>query len=385
MKRKICIVTGTRAEYGLLQPLMKAIVQNEALQLQLLVTGMHLSPEFGLTYKQIEADGFTIDAKVDMLLSSDTAAGIAKSVGVGMIGYADAFASLNPDWVIILGDRFEAFGAASAAFLAQRPIAHISGGETTEGATDEAFRHAITKMSYLHFTATETYKKRVIQLGEAPERVFNVGAIGIDNIVNMPRLSIAALEQSLNVNLSRPTVLVTYHPVTLEKNTAGEQFKALTDALLHFDDLQVIITYPNSDADGRIIIDMIQDAVKRHPGHFFAYHSLGQQRYLSLIPHVKAVIGNSSSGIVEVPSFNIPTVNIGDRQKGRIASDSVINVQPNAAAIVAGIEQAFSPAFARICADARNPYGDGKTTERIVAALLACGEVKNIKKQFYDL
>lgn len=385
MRTKICIVTGTRAEYGLLFPLMKAITEDNAMELQLLVTGMHLSPEFGLTYKQIEADGFHINVKVDMLLSSDTPEGISKSMGVGMIGYADAFASLKPDWIIILGDRFEAFAAASAAFVARLPIAHISGGETTEGATDEAFRHAITKMSYLHFTATEAYRKRVIQLGESPDRVFNVGALGIDNIMHLQRSSRSELEQFLSIDLSLPTVLVTYHPVTLENNTAQHQFRSLINALLEFENIQVIITYPNADTDGRVIITELQHIVKKHPGKFFAYPSLGQKRYLSLIPFMKAVIGNSSSGIVEIPSFHIPTVNIGDRQKGRISSDSVIHVAPDKESIISGINKAFSPTFTNKCKDLPNMYGDGKTCGRIMDKLIEFGKVQTIKKQFYDL
>ncbi|MBO9731729.1 MAG: UDP-N-acetylglucosamine 2-epimerase (hydrolyzing) [Chitinophaga sp.] len=385
MRKKVCFVTGTRAEYGLLLPLMKAIEAESDFELQLLVTGMHLSPEFGLTYKLIEADGLKIDAKVDMLLSSDTAVGISKSVGIGIIGYTDAFAALNPDYVVILGDRFEAFAAASAAYIAQFPIIHISGGETTEGATDEAFRHAITKMAYWHFTATEVYRKRVIQLGEDPARVFNVGAIGIDNIKKMERFSQQELEASLSIDLSRPTVLVTYHPVTLEKNTSRSQFQEIINALLHFKDLQVVITYPNADADGRVVIEMIQDTVKQYPDKFFAFQSLGQKRYLSLIPYVKAVIGNSSSGIVEIPSFHIPTVNIGDRQKGRIAADSVLHVNPTSADIIKGMEIAFSGEFMQKCKEIENPYGNGNTTEQMMKVFAGFTQIKNIQKQFYDL
>lgn len=385
MRKKVCFVTGTRAEYGLLLPLMKAIEAGNDYKLQLLVTGMHLSPEFGLTYKLIEADGLTIDAKVDMLLSSDTAVGISKSVGIGIIGYTDAFATLNPDYVVILGDRFEAFAAASAAYIAQLPIIHISGGETTEGATDEAFRHAITKMAYWHFTATETYRKRVIQLGEDPARVFNVGAIGIDNILKMPRFSKEELEESMSVDLSKPTILVTYHPVTLEKNTSHHQFQEIINALLHFEDLQVVITYPNADADGRVVIEMIQDIVKRYPGKFFAFQSLGQKRYLSLIPYVKAVVGNSSSGIVEIPSFHIPTVNIGDRQKGRIAAESVLHVNPNTADIIKGMKTAFSSEFIQKCKEIENPYGQGNTTEQMMEVFSGLTQIKSIQKKFYDL
>lgn len=385
MIRKICIVTGTRAEYGLLLPLMKAIREQQDLQLQLLVTGMHLSPEFGLTYKQIEADGFHIDVKVDMLLSSDTAAGVTKSTGLGMIGFADAFNSLQPDWVVILGDRFEAFAAATAAYMARIPIIHLNGGETTEGAMDEAFRHAITKMSYLHFTATDVYRKRVIQLGEAPERVFNVGAIGIDSILHLPQMTKKELEENLGIDLSVPTVLVTYHPVTLEKNSAADQFTALVNALIATEGLQVVITYPNADTDGRVIIDLIKDVEKQHQDRIYAFPSLGQKRYLSLIRYVKAVVGNSSSGIIEVPSFGIPTVNIGDRQGGRMAAESVIHVAPDESSIKVGLKKALSPEFSQFCRQVENPYGDGQTTGKIIDKLNQFIEFKNIKKKFYDL
>jgi GDP/UDP-N,N'-diacetylbacillosamine 2-epimerase (hydrolysing) len=385
MKKKICVVTGSRAEYGLLRPLMKAIAENEGLQLQLLVTGMHLSPEFGLTYRQIEADGFHIDRKVDMLLSSDAVSAITKSTGLGMLGFADAFESLDPDWVVILGDRFEAFAAATAAYMARIPIVHLHGGETTEGAVDEALRHSITKMSYLHFTSTEAYRSRVIQLGEAPERVFNVGAIGIDSIMELERMDKGELEVSLGIELGQPTVLVTYHPVTLEKESAAGQFSLLIMELLAITSLQILITYPNADAEGRVIISQIQELVKQHPERIHAYPSLGQQRYLSVIPFMKAVIGNSSSGILEVPSFGIPTLNIGDRQGGRIAAESVVHTGTDVDSIREGLRKVLSATFAEQCRNVRNPYGDGHATAGIMDAFLRFIEVKNIKKKFYDL
>lgn len=384
MITKICIVTGTRAEYGLLLPLMTAIRERRDMQLQLLVTGMHLSPEFGLTYKQIEVDGFHIDMKVDMLLSGDTPAGITKSIGLGMIGFADAYNILHPDWVVILGDRFEAFAAASAAYIAQIPIIHLNGGETTEGAIDEAFRHSISKMSYLHFTATETYRKRVIQLGEAPERVFNVGAIGIDSIMHLPKMSRQELEENLGVDLDLPTVLVTYHPVTLGKNNAADQFSGMVRALID-EGLQIVITYPNADTDGRVIIELIKKLEKQYQGRIYAYPSLGQKRYLSLIPYVKAVVGNSSSGIIEVPSFGIPTLNIGDRQGGRMAAESVIHVDPEEKAIKEGLKKVLSREFREFCQQVKNPYGDGQTTDKILENLNRFIGRQNIKKKFYDL
>lgn len=385
MRKKICVITGTRAEYGLLRPLMAAIADHTDLQLQLLVTGMHLSPEFGLTYKQIEEDGFHIDRKVDMLLSSDSVSGITKSTAIGMLGFADAFASLEPDWVVILGDRFEAFAAATAAYMARIPVAHLHGGETTEGAIDEGLRHSITKMSYLHFTSTEAYRNRVIQLGESPERVFNVGAIGIDSIMQLDRMTREELEASLKIKLDRPTVLVTYHPVTLEKESAAGQFSVLIAELLAVPSLQIIITYPNADADGRVIISQIQELVKQYPDQIHAYPSLGQKRYLSIMPFLKAVIGNSSSGILEVPSFGIPTLNIGDRQGGRIAAESVVHTETDADAIRQGIKKVLSATFAEECHNVKNPYGDGYATVGIMEALSRYIEVKNIKKKFYDL
>lgn len=384
--KKICFITGTRAEYGLLMPLMKAVQKDDNFQLQLLVTGMHLSPEFGLTYQQIERDGFAIDEKVEMLLSADSASSIAKSTGLGMIGYTDALVRLQPDWVVVLGDRYEIFAATTTAFVLRIPIIHLAGGEVTEGATDDAMRHAITKMSYLHFTSTDEYKRRVEQLGETPDRVFNVGAIGLDNILQMDLLSREALSESIQFDLSNPYLLVTFHPVTLESQSSETQFQAFLAALDAFPDLKVLITLPNSDADGRVIISMIQDYVKENAHRVAAYTSLGQLRYLSAMKHAVAVVGNSSSGIVETPAFKIPTVNIGDRQRGRARVASIIDCPTDTKAIIEAIAQAISPSFQEHCQSVGNLYGDGHTTERIMTVLQkVSSEAVDLKKVFYDV
>ena len=385
MKLKICIITGSRAEYGLLFPLLKAIEKNTNFILQIVATGMHLSPEFGLTYSEIEKDGFKIDEKVEMLLSSDTDVGIAKSTGLGMIGFADTFNRLKPDLVVILGDRFEIYAAVTTAYFAKIPIVHLHGGELTEGSTDEGLRHAITKMAYWHFTSTESYRNRVIQLGENPERVFNVGAIGIDNIKQIELCSKKWLENDLTLNLNLPFLLITYHPVTLDNNSAEEQFNELLKALLQFSNLQFIFTKPNADANGRIIIKLIDDFVKVNPEKSTAFTSLGQKRYLSLMKYAQAIIGNSSSGIIETPSLCVPTVNIGDRQKGRESAKSVINAQVDEQSIAKAIQEALSPSFQTFCQSVQNVYGDGQTTKRIMEILTVKGIPQNLKKTFFDL
>ncbi len=385
MKSKVCVITGSRAEYGLLQPLMTAIREDENFILQILVTGMHLSPEFGLTYKEIEKDGFQIHEKIEMLLSSDTDVGITKSTGLGMIGFADTFNRLKPDLVILLGDRFETFAAATAAYFAKIPIAHLHGGEVTEGATDEGLRHAITKMSYWHFTSTDAYRKRVIQLGENPDMVFNVGAIGIDNIKQIEPLNKKFLSEDLKFELDSSFLLITYHPVTLEKNSAEEQFKELLAALEQFPDLRLIFTKPNADSNGRIIIKLIDDYVNHNSHRAAGFVSLGQKRYLSLMRFACAVVGNSSSGIIETPSFGIPTVNIGDRQKGRGRADSVIDTEPDCESIAASIKKAVSSEFQDFCKSVKNVYGDGETTLQIMDILKNRPIPQNLKKHFFDL
>lgn len=383
MKRRICVVTGSRAEYGLLYWLMKEIQASPALELQVVATGMHLSPEFGLTYRGIEEDGFRIDDKVEMLLSSDTPVGIAKSIGLGTIGFADAFARLKPEIVVLLGDRFEIFAAAQAALVARIPLAHLHGGETTEGAIDEAFRHAITKMAHLHFTATEEYRQRVIQLGEEPARVYNFGAAAVDGIRNQKLLSRPELEQALGFSFGERNLLVTFHPVTLEADTAGQQFGELLAALDDFPDIRLIFTMPNADTGGRVIRSMIEDYVAAQPGRATAFDSLGQLRFFSVMGQVDAVVGNSSSGLIEAPSFHIGTINIGDRQKGRIRATSVVDCEPHREAIRAALRRLYSREFQESLRQVVNPYGDGQVARRIVQVLAEYPLEGILKKRFF--
>ncbi len=387
MKKNICIITGTRAEYGLLCPLIKKINEDDQFNLQLLVTGMHLSPEFGLTYKQIKEAGYKIDEKVEILLSSDTSIGISKSMGLAIISFSEVFDRLKPDMVVVLGDRYEIFSAVSVANISRIPVCHLHGGETTEGAFDENLRHSITKMSYLHFTSTEEYRKRVIQLGESPDRVFNVGAIGIENIKKMNLLSKEELERSINFKLDKKYAIVTFHPVTLENNTAKNQFKELLLVLDKIKDLKVIFTKANSDTDGRIINNMIDEFVLTDKERFISFTSMGSLRYLSAIKYSDIVIGNSSSGIVEVPSFNKPTINIGDRQKGRIQAKSIINCKPVKNDIEKAIERALSDEFLENIKDVKNPYGDGNVSDKVIEKIkyFLENDKINLKKKFYDL
>lgn len=381
--RKICVVTGTRAEYGLLYWLMKEIKADPDLQLQLVVTGMHLSPEFGLTYRTIEENGLTIDAKVEMLLSSDTPVGIAKSIGLGVIGFADALERLNPDIMVVLGDRYEILAAAQAALVARVPVAHIHGGETTEGAIDESIRHAITKMSHLHFVAAEPYRSRVIQLGEHPDTVFNVGALGIENIKRLQLLDKSQLEQSINFELGTTCFLVTYHPATLGATAPQVAMQALLDALDHFPDARIVFTKPNSDTDGRVLGRMIDEYAHHNKGRVAVFTSMGQVRYLSALQFVDAVIGNSSSGIIEAPACNTPTVNIGDRQSGRLKADSIIDCLETVESIVAAINKALSPSFREIIKQGVSLYGYGESASEIKSHLKQAN-LSNTKR-FYDL
>lgn len=380
--RKICVVTGSRAEYGLLSGLMRAIKEDESIELQVIATNMHLSPEFGLTYKEIERDGFFINKKVEMLLSSDTANATTKSVGLATIGFADAYEDLKPDMIVVLGDRYEILAAVSAALFYKIPVAHLHGGEITEGAYDDCIRHAITKMSHLHFTSTEEYRQRVIQLGEDPKRVFNVGAPGIENIKKVPLMDKKELESTLDgFTFNDKTILITYHPVTLENSTAEEQIQNLLSALDEYPDIKIIFTLPNSDTDGRVIIRLINEYVSKHQEKAIAYPSLGLRRYLSALQFVKVVVGNSSSGIIEVPSFGIPTLNIGDRQKGRIAADSVINCGTSKKDILEGLDKVLNSGPKMI----HNPYEGKNTTADILHVLKTYPLEGLIQKTFYNL
>ena len=382
--KTICVVTGTRAEYGLLRWLMEGIRQSPDLTLQVIATGAHLSPEFGLTYRDIEADGFVIDRKVEMLLSSDTSAGVAKSMGLAMIGFADAFAELRPDLVLVLGDRYEIFSAAAAATIARIPIAHLHGGETTEGAFDEAMRHSITKMAHLHFVAAQAYRRRVIQLGEDPARVFLVGGLGIDNILKLDLLDRVTLEAALDFKLGPKNLLITFHPATLEQGAAAGQMDELLAALDTLKDTHIIFTMPNADTEGRALSRQLEAYVACRP-NAKVYASLGQLRYLSAIAHVDAVVGNSSSGLAEVPSFMKATVNIGDRQKGRLKAQSVIDCTPDRESIKAALAQAYSADFRASLSQVVSPYGDGGASQKILRTLENHDFSGSLKKTFHDL
>ena len=388
--RNICIFTGTRAEYGLLKPLMDEIQKDPDLKLQILVTGMHLSPEFGLTYKVIENDGFQIDEKVEILLSSDSSVGIAKAMGLGMISYCEALGRLNPHIVIILGDRFESLSMAQTCMIARIPIAHLHGGEASYGAIDESIRHSITKMSHLHFTSCNEYRNRVIQLGEHPNRVFNVGAIGIENIKNLPLMSKQDLEKDIGFNLGDQYFLITFHPVTLENATSEEQFKNLLNALDKFilessQKIKIIFTKANADTEGRIINKLIDLYVTQNSEKAVCFTSMGQLRYLSAMQNAAAVVGNSSSGILEAPSFQVPTINIGDRQKGRLQAKSVINCEPTQISIQTALTKAVSLKFIKSLSDIINPYEKDETVKEISVVLKSINLKNIIKKEFYNI
>ena len=386
MKKKICVVTGTRAEYGLLRPVIDRLYKDKEVEMQLVVTGMHLSPEFGLTYKEIEEDGYPISQKIEMLLSSDSNAGITKSMAVALMGFADCFERLAPDVVVILGDRYEMLMAASAAMSARILIAHIHGGEITEGAMDDAIRHSITKMSQLHFTSTEEYRRRIIQLGENPDYVYHVGSLGVENIRKEKLMDKAVLEESIGFVLDENTIMVTYHPVTLEDVPSKVQFEKLLKVFDHNTNLRVIFTKANADADGRIINQMIDEYAKEHSERCAAFTSLGRVRYLSALQYCAAVVGNSSSGIIEAPAFRIPTVNIGNRQQGRICADTVINCGYEAEEIKQAVDKAFSSEFRAKLPSMQNPYEKENTSEQIVQRIKeALHNGLDVKKHFYDV
>ena len=381
--RKICVVTGSRAEYGILKGLMKAIQSDSDLTLQVIATNQHLSKRQGETYMEIEGDGFTIDYKVYMADDEalDNANTTAKSISRGISGFADAFDMLKPNLLLILGDRFEMLAVASTALIYRIPIAHIHGGETTEGAFDDAIRHAITKMSHLHFTSTEAYRKRVIQLGEQPDRVFNVGALGVENVLKTDFMTKAELEQSLNFKLTDKCLLCTYHPATLSQLSSEDQVSNLLQALDYYQDYHIIFTYSNSDTNSRIIIKCIQEYVDSNGDRCMFIPSLGQRRYFSTLKHVNAVIGNSSSGIIEVPSFGIPTLDIGDRQKGRIAAESVFHCGYSTDEIKKGLEKVITYQSR----DFDNPYYKKGTCSAILKVLKTYPLKNLIQKQFYDI
>ena len=382
--RKICVITGTRAEFGLLRPLIELIINNKELQLQLIATGMHLSPEFGYTLKEITEAGFKVDKKVECLLSSDSPIGISKTIALAISGFADALDELAPDLVLVLGDRTEILGAVIATAMTNIPIAHLYGGETTEGAYDEAIRHSITKFSHLHFTSTENYRKRVIQLGEHPNTVFNVGAIGLDAIKKLRLLDRASFEQAIGFKLNEKNILITYHPVTLEKETPMETFQNILTALDELPNSTLIFTHANSDKNGRIINKMITEYVNSHKDKAVHFSSLGQLRYLSALQYVDFVIGNSSSGMTEVPAFHIPTINIGDRQKGRINCESIINSNNSLEDIKKSITFALDKTFRKKIQQQELLYGNGTAAEKIFQIIKEHNHI-SIKKSFYNI
>lgn len=384
--KRVCVITGSRAEYGLLRWVMQGLQNSEYCRLQTVVTGMHLSPEFGATWQAIVDDGFAIDWKVDMLLGSDSAVGVTKSMGLATIGFADAFAHLVPDLVVILGDRFEILAAASAALIAGIPMAHLHGGELTEGAYDDAIRHALTKMAHLHFTAAEPYRDRVIQMGEDPARVWCVGGFGLDGLMKLDRMTRPDLEESLGLSLGEQALMVTFHPETASGAAPHAQMAELL-AALEGTAAQLVFTLPNADNEGRVLFAMIEDFVARHPGRACVHTSLGQRRYLSALAEVDAVVGNSSSGLLEVPAFGKGTVNIGARQEGRLRAASVVDCPAERGAIAQSIALVLTPAFRAAIKGQANPYGDGGASARAVAAIedwLRAGSALGLKR-FHDL
>lgn len=385
MKKTIAVVTATRAEYGLLKPLIGKLFTSGRYNVHLVVTGAHLSPEYGNTYQEIEADGFAIDEKIPILSGDDSPVGISQSMAAALSGFAEYFERKRPDFLVLLGDRYETLAIACAAMNARVPIAHLYGGETTEGAVDEACRHAITKMSWLHFTSTEEHRKRVIQLGEDPNRVFNVGALGVENATHIDFMTREELEESLGFALDKPFAIVTFHPVTLESGSAEGQIDELLTALSKRPDMKYIITGANADAGGRIIDQKVSAFVHDHE-NAISVESLGMRRYLSALHYAAMVIGNSSSGIVEAPSFHIPTVNIGDRQKGRCQAATVLNCIPETDSIVHAMDIALSEDFRDKCSMAVNPYGGENTSEQIVKYIdEVLASAVELKKKFYDV
>jgi len=380
-KNKVAVVTGTRAEYGLLKPLIEKL--KDHFTTSIIATAMHLSPEFGMTVREIESDGFVVDEKVEMLLSADTQTAVVKSMGLGLISFADVLDRTNPDFLVVLGDRFEILSAVTAATVLRIPVAHLHGGELTEGAIDDNIRHAITKMSHLHFTSTDVYRNRVIQMGEHPDFVFNVGAIGLDNITSLSLLSRKELAQELDIQFKEKVILVTYHPVTLESVSIDFQIDNLFFALEEEGEATIVFTKANADADGRYINSRIKDWVKEHP-NVYVFSSLGSLRYLSLLKAADVVVGNSSSGIVEAPMLGTPTVNIGNRQHGRIRSESVVDCSYSREEIKNALRRAFSEDFLKLTKVAECPYGNGTASQKIIEILKRTHFDKLIPKRFYD-
>jgi UDP-N-acetylglucosamine 2-epimerase (non-hydrolysing) len=378
-KRRIAVFTGTRADYGLLYYVLRAIQGDHDLELQLIVSGSHLAPEYGCTVRQIEQDGFEIAARIDMLLSADSAVATVKSMGLGLIGFADALQRLQPDLLLLLGDRYEALAVAQAAMLMHIPLFHLHGGELTEGAYDDAIRHAITKFSQYHATSTEVYRQRVIQLGESPDRVFCVGAPGLEAIAWQTAWSRENTLNELGLPADARYLLLTYHPETQDIASTSTAICNLLDACLSFESLYLIGTFPNADEGGRLIIEQLKLAQKQHPERIKLFSSLGQVRYLEAVRHAEVVVGNSSSAVIEVPSLYVPSVNVGQRQAGRLAASSVLHCGHSLAEIKAALVAAMQLDCTAVC----NPYGNGDVSQKVVS-LLKSVELCTLKK-FYDV
>lgn len=381
--KKICVVTGTRAEYGLLKPLIKKLDKDLEIDLSIIVTGMHLSSEFGNTFEVIENEGFKNLEKIEMLLSSDTDIGVAKSMGLGMISYSEVLSRIEPDFLVVLGDRYEILSIVTVANVLKIPVVHLYGGEITEGAFDDAFRHCISKMSYLHFTSTEDYRRRVIQLGEHPSRVFNVGAIGVENIKKLEIIDKVELEKKINLKISNNFFVTVFHPVTLEKNSAKDQIIELLIAIKE-SDIDTIFIKANSDSNGRIINQKLEEFVKENPNKYSLISSLTSEEYLSVLKYSQGLIGNSSSGIIEAPSLKIGNLNIGDRQRGRTMAESTINCKPEKESILLGIKKLKSFEFKKIVKESQSPYGDGDVSQKIINEIKKINKI-DLKKIFYNL
>lgn len=385
MSRKIAVVTGTRADYGLLYPLLVELQQAKDFELQLVVSCMHWAKEFGETFQQIEEDGFTIDSKVDMLMSNDNAVGITKSVGLATINFADEFSRLDPDLIIVLGDRFEILAATQAAYMARIPVAHIHGGEISAGALDDGFRHVITKMSHLHFVAAEAYRKRVVQMGETPDRVFNVGAIGLDNLEILDLVDREQWQEDCDFQLGELNFLVTYHPATIEPARTRDCVANLLQALDEFPHAKILFTKSNADETGRLIGELLDYHGRYHPDNCKISTNLGSKYYLSALQHFDVVIGNSSSGLIEAPYFNKPTVNIGPRQNGRLKASSVIDCDDSVEGITQAVFKALSPDFQTSLSQVSSPYGRGNSAKKIIDILRQHNFKDLFRKRFYDL
>ncbi|MCI8992062.1 MAG: UDP-N-acetylglucosamine 2-epimerase (hydrolyzing) [Eubacterium sp.] len=384
--KKICVVTATRAEYGPLKRTIQRVLADQELELCLTVTGTHLSEAHGYTVEEIEKDGIPIAEKINILQKEDGETEICKTMGQAACLFGKMFERQKPDLLLVCGDRYELLPICSSAMVFGIPIAHISGGEVTEGAIDDTIRHCITKMSYLHFPGCEEYRQRIIQLGEAPERVFNFGDVGVENIRKTDYLSRRELEKSLGISFTEKLAGVTFHPVTLERDSAAKQTVELISVLRGYPEITFVVTMANADFEGQVINRMFEESAAKY-GNIHCYASLGAQRYLSLLKHADFVIGNSSSGIIEAPCFGIPTINIGNRQKGRLKAESVIDCEAAETSVRAAVEQALTPEFQEIARNAKNPYGDGDTSERIVETIkefLEQGKI-DLKKRFYDL